>query len=66
MSYNSISPEVPPIHNDLLHLGELPPCVIVVPKVLFVSHEDDGNVRTEVLHLWCPFLWNVLCEMETQ
>lgn len=45
----------------LLHLGQLPPCVLVVPQVLLVPHQDDGNIGTEVLHLGRPLLRNVFC-----
>lgn len=47
--------------THLLHLGELPAGVIVVPQVLLVAHQDNGNIGTEVLHLRGPLLWNVLC-----
>jgi hypothetical protein len=45
----------------LFHLGKLPAGVVVVAQVLLVSHEDDGNVGAEVLHLRGPLLWDVLC-----
>lgn len=44
----------------LLHLGQLPACVFIIPQVLFVADEDDGNVWTKVFHLRCPLLWNIL------
>lgn len=47
--------------SHLLHLGQLSTCVLVIPQVLLVSHEDYGNVGTEVLHLRRPFLRNIFC-----
>ena len=45
----------------LLHLGQLPACVLIVAQVFLVSYEDDGNVGTEVFDLWGPLLWDVFC-----
>lgn len=45
----------------LLHLSQLSPCVLVVPQVLLVPHQDDGNIGTEVLHLGRPLLRDVFC-----
>lgn len=50
----------PPQIQDLFHLGELPACVFIIPKVLLVAHEDDWDIGTKVLHFRCPFLRNVL------
>lgn len=46
--------------TDLFHLGQLPARVLIVTKILFVAHEDDGDIGTEVFHFGGPFLWNVL------
>lgn len=48
--------------TDLFHLGQLPARVLIVTKILFVTHENDGDVGAKVFHLGGPFLWNVLCE----
>ena len=48
----------------LLHLGQLPPRMLVVAQVLLVPHQDDGNVGAEVLHLRGPLLRNVLWKDE--
>lgn len=45
----------------LLHLGQLSPCVLIVPQVLLVPHQDDGDIGTEVLHLRRPLLWDIFC-----
>lgn len=45
----------------LLHLGQLSPCVLVIPQVLLVPHQDDGHIGTEVFHLGRPLLGNVFC-----
>lgn len=45
----------------LLHLGQLSPCVLIIPQVLLVSHQDDGDIGTEVLHLRRPLLRNIFC-----
>lgn len=45
----------------LLHLGQLSACVLIIPQVLLVPNQDDGNIGTEVLHLRCPLLRNVFC-----
>ncbi len=47
--------------TDLFHLGQLSTCVLIVAQVFLVSHENDGHVGTEVLHLRSPLLWNILC-----
>lgn len=46
--------------GDLFHFGQLASSVLVVTQVLLVPHEDDGNVRTEMLHFWRPLLRDVL------
>lgn len=43
----------------LLHLGQLSSGVFVLPKVLLVSHQDDGHIGAEVLHLWGPLFRDV-------
>ncbi len=45
----------------LLHLGQLSPCVLIVPQVLLVPHQDDGNIGAEVLHLRRPLLRDIFC-----
>lgn len=45
----------------LLHLGQFSACVLVIPQVLLVPHQDDGNIGTEVLHLRCPLLGDIFC-----
>lgn len=45
----------------LLHLGQLFARVLIVPQVLLVPHQDDGDVGTEVLHLGRPLLGDVFC-----
>lgn len=48
--------------TDLFHLGQLPARVLIVTKILFVTHENDGDIGTKVFHFGGPFLWNVLYE----
>lgn len=48
--------------RHLFHLGQLSACVLIVAQVFLVSHQDDGNVGTEVFDLWGPLLRNVFCE----
>lgn len=50
----------------LLHLGQLPPCVFVVPQVLLVAHQDDWNIGAEVLHLRGPLLWDVFYQRKKE
>lgn len=45
----------------LLHLGQLSPCVLIVPQVLLVPHQDDGNIGAKVLHLRRPLLRDIFC-----
>lgn len=47
-------------NTHLLHLSQLPPCVLIIPKILFVAHKDDWDIGTKMFHLRCPFLRNVL------
>lgn len=47
-------------NNYLLHFCELPAGVLVVAQVLFVPHQDDGNVGTEMFDLGSPLLGDVL------
>lgn len=49
--------------THLLHLAQLSPRVLVVPKILLIPHEDYRNVRAEVLHLGRPLFRDVLCKM---
>lgn len=49
---------------NLLHLSQLPAGVLVVAQVLFIPHQDDGDIRAEVFHLWSPLLWDVLYTRE--
>lgn len=46
----------------LFHLGQLSARVLVVTQVLLVSNQDNGNIGTEVFHLWGPLLWDVFWE----
>lgn len=48
--------------TDLFHLGQLPARVLIVTKILFVTHKNDGDIGTKVFHFGGPFLWNVLYE----
>lgn len=50
--------------RDLLHLGQLSPRVLVVAQILFVSHQDDGHIGAEMLHLRSPLLWDVFCGVQ--
>lgn len=50
----------------LFHLGQLSASVFVIAQVFLVPHQDDGNIRTKMLHLWRPLLRNVLCVGEQQ
>lgn len=43
----------------LLHLGQLPPCGLIIPQVPLVPHKDDGDFGTEVLHLRRPLLRDI-------
>lgn len=45
----------------LLHLGQLSPCMLIVPQVLLVPHQDDRNIGTEVFHLRRPLLRDIFC-----
>lgn len=47
-------------HVYLLHFGKLPAGVLIVAQVLFVSHQDNGDVGAKVFHLWGPLLRDVL------
>lgn len=44
----------------LLHFGKLPPGMLVITQVLFISHQYNGNIRAEVFHLRGPLLRDVL------
>lgn len=44
----------------LLHFGQLPPGVLVISQILLISHQYNGNIRTEVFHLRGPLFWDVL------
>lgn len=44
----------------LLHLGQLPACVVIISEVLLVPHKDDWDIGAEMFHFRCPLLWNVL------
>lgn len=50
--------------THLFHLGQLPARVLIVTKILFVPHKNDGDIGTKVFHLGGPFLWNVLYEIK--
>ena len=43
----------------LFHLCQLTTGVLIIPQVLFVAHEDYGNIGTEVFHFWSPLLRDV-------
>lgn len=45
----------------LFHLGQLPPRVLIIPQVLLVPHQYDGNIGTEVLYLRRPLLRDIFC-----
>lgn len=49
--------------THLLHLSQLSPCVLIIPQILLIAHEDYGNIWAEVLHLRRPLFWNVLWEI---
>lgn len=59
------SSAVPNKHTNcphLFHLYQFPARVFIVPQVLFIAHQDDGNIGTEMFYFWCPLLWNIFCE----
>lgn len=51
--------------THLLHLSQLSPCVLIIPQILLIAHEDYGNVGAEVLHLRRPLFWDILYEITT-
>lgn len=50
----------------LFHFGKFPPSVLIITEVLFVAHEDDGYIRAEMFHFWCPLFWNIFCDATTE
>lgn len=48
------------IEKDLFHFGQFSSGVLVVAQVLFITHQDDWNIWTEVFNLRCPLLRNIL------
>ena len=45
--------------THLLHLGQLPARVLIVPQVFLVANQDDRDVGAEMLHFRRPFFWYV-------
>ena len=49
----------------LLHLHQLSLRIFIISQIAFVAHQNDGHVRTEMLHFRRPFLGNVLQAVRT-
>lgn len=46
--------------KDLFHFGKLSSGVLIVAQVLFITHQDDWNIWTEVFNFRCPLFRNIL------